>query len=86
MSTGSQHQNPENEMFTDLDGIQDFLAGREEIDRINLELIKMRKRTLGRNGRARIGLAGEEDNKPLGRRINSRSNSACPGERRGRLR
>ena len=53
MSTGSQHQNPENEMFTDLDGIQDFLAGREELDRINSELIKLRKRD-ARSERARL--------------------------------
>ena len=44
MSTGSQHQNPENEMFTELDGTQDFLIGREELDRINSEMLELRKR------------------------------------------
>jgi len=49
-------------------GTQDFLIGREELDRTNSEMLEQ-SGMLGRNGRACSGLAGEEVNKPLGSRI-----------------
>ena len=59
MSTSSQHQNPENEIFTNLDGTQDYLIGREELDRINSQMLELRKRD-ARSERARLQRAGRK--------------------------